>query len=96
MTHAETVPPPAIVEVSKGIHAYIQLDGSWFLNNAGCITGERDDLPGGGRRLDQGATGYVATICNGTVIRRGDRPTGARPGRVVRGSQPAPAEALLA
>ena len=56
----------------------------------------RHDLPGGGRRLDQGATGYVATICNGTVIRRGDRPTGARPGRVVRGSQPAPAEALLA
>lgn len=36
--HAE-IPPPAIEEVSRGIHAYIQLDGSWFLNNAGCITG---------------------------------------------------------
>lgn len=42
MTHADTVPPPAIEEVSRGIYAYIQLDGSWFLNNAGCITGERD------------------------------------------------------
>jgi cyclase len=27
--------------VSPGIFAYIQLDGSWFLNNAGCITGSR-------------------------------------------------------
>lgn len=45
------------------------------------------DLPGGGRRLDQHATGYVATVCNGTVIRRDDAATGARPGRVVRGTQ---------
>jgi len=51
----------------------------------------RFDLPGGGRRLDQGATGYVATIVDGTVIRRDDRATGARPGRVVRGAQPVPA-----
>ncbi len=36
--HAE-IPPPAIEEVSKGVYAYIQLDGSWFLNNAGCIVG---------------------------------------------------------
>lgn len=36
--HAE-IPPPAIQEVSKGIFAYIQLDGSWFLNNAGCVVG---------------------------------------------------------
>ena len=39
-THAE-IPPPAIEEVSNGIYAYIQLDGSWFLNNAGCIVGDR-------------------------------------------------------
>lgn len=38
--HAE-IPPPAIEEVSKGIYAYIQLDGSWFLNNAGCIVGSQ-------------------------------------------------------
>ena len=37
----EEIPPPAVEEVSKGIYAYIQLDGSWFLNNAGCIVGER-------------------------------------------------------
>ena len=36
--HAE-IPPPTVEEVSPGIFAYIQLDGSWFLNNAGCIVG---------------------------------------------------------
>ncbi len=49
------------------------------------------DLPAGGRRLDQGAAGYVATLCNGVVIRRNDQPTGARPGQLVRGAQAAPA-----
>jgi cyclase len=39
--HGTEVPPPTIEEVAKGIYAYIQLDGSWFLNNAGCIVGER-------------------------------------------------------
>jgi cyclase len=37
--HDVPLPPPAIEEVSPGIFAYIQLDGSWFLNNAGCIAG---------------------------------------------------------
>jgi N-acyl-D-amino-acid deacylase len=49
------------------------------------------DLPAGGRRLDQGATGYDATIVSGQVIRRADRATGVLPGRLVRGSQTAPA-----
>jgi N-acyl-D-amino-acid deacylase len=47
------------------------------------------DLPAGGRRLDQAATGYDATIVSGTVIRRHDQATGARPGRLVRGAQAA-------
>ncbi len=45
------------------------------------------DLPAGGRRLDQRATGYDATIVSGTLIRRGDEATGARPGRLVRGAR---------
>ena len=53
----------------------------------------RRDLPGGGRRLDQGASGYVATICGGEVIRRNDKATGARPGRLIRGAKPEPAAA---
>jgi len=43
-----------------------------------------DDLPAGGRRVLQGATGYVATIVSGVVTRRNDRDTGSRPGRLVR------------
>ncbi len=37
--HAE-IPPPTVEEVSDGIFAYVQLDGSWFLNNAGAILGD--------------------------------------------------------
>jgi N-acyl-D-aspartate/D-glutamate deacylase len=43
------------------------------------------DLPAGGRRFVQGATGYRATIVSGEITRRDDRPTGALPGRLVRG-----------
>ena len=49
------------------------------------------DLPAGGRRLDQTADGYVATIVSGEVIAENGAPTDARPGRLVRGRQPAPA-----
>jgi N-acyl-D-amino-acid deacylase len=49
------------------------------------------DLPGGGRRLDQSADGYVATIVSGEVIAENGVPTEARPGKLVRGRQPNPA-----
>lgn len=45
-----------------------------------------DDLPAGGRRILQNASGYVATIVSGVVTRRDDTDTGARPGRLVRSS----------
>ena len=49
------------------------------------------DLPAGGRRLDQTADGYVATIVSGEVIATDGVPTLARPGRLIRGRQAAPA-----
>jgi len=49
------------------------------------------DLPAGGRRLDQTADGYVATIVSGQPIAENGVPTAARPGRLVRGRQPVPA-----
>ena len=49
------------------------------------------DLPAGGRRLSQKADGYEATIVSGQVTYRNGRPTGALPGRLVRGAQPVPA-----
>lgn len=48
------------------------------------------DLPAGGRRLDQTAEGYVATIVAGEVIAENGVPTDARPGKLVRGRRPVP------
>ncbi|MGE2729365.1 N-acyl-D-amino-acid deacylase family protein [Mycolicibacterium vaccae] len=48
------------------------------------------DLPAGGKRLDQKADGYVATVVSGAVIAENGKPTDARPGRLIRGRQPAP------
>ena len=48
------------------------------------------DLPAGGRRVFQTAEGYVATLVSGEPVYQDGRPTGAMPGRLVRGSQPAP------
>jgi N-acyl-D-amino-acid deacylase len=45
------------------------------------------DLPAGGNRILQGASGYAATIVSGTVTRRKDVDTGARPGRLIRGAR---------
>ena len=43
------------------------------------------DLPAGGRRLVQRVDGYVATIVAGKQTFASGEPTGARPGRLVRG-----------
>ncbi|WP_430415747.1 N-acyl-D-amino-acid deacylase family protein [Parasphingorhabdus sp.] len=42
------------------------------------------DLPAGGTRVMQPVSGYIATYCNGILIRKNDQDTGARPGRLVR------------
>lgn len=42
------------------------------------------NLPGGGRRIRQAATGYEATIVNGRVTYRNGKATGELPGRLVR------------
>jgi N-acyl-D-amino-acid deacylase len=44
----------------------------------------RADLPTGARRILQPATGYLATMANGEVVRRHDEDTGARPGYLLR------------
>ncbi|MHA0285357.1 N-acyl-D-amino-acid deacylase family protein [Mycobacterium sp. C3-094] len=48
------------------------------------------DLPAGGRRLDQSADGYVATVVSGQVIAENGVPTDARPGTLIRGRREAP------
>jgi N-acyl-D-aspartate/D-glutamate deacylase len=50
----------------------------------------RADLPAGGRRIVQRADGYVATIKSGEVTFLHGTPSGQHPGRLIRGTQPAP------
>ena len=45
------------------------------------------DLPLGGRRLVQDATGYIATIKNGQVVSENGKANGALPGKLIRGKQ---------
>jgi N-acyl-D-amino-acid deacylase len=45
------------------------------------------DLPAGGRRLIQKADGYKHTIVSGEVTFEDGQPTGAMPGKLVRGGQ---------
>ncbi|MET0377773.1 MAG: amidohydrolase family protein [Spongiibacteraceae bacterium] len=48
------------------------------------------DLPAGGRRMTQFATGYVATIVSGQVTRMNGESTGIYSGRLVRGTRADP------
>ncbi|MCR9277048.1 MAG: amidohydrolase family protein [Pseudomonadaceae bacterium] len=44
-----------------------------------------NDLPAGGSRILQSASGYLNTFVAGVMTRENDTDTGARPGRVIRG-----------
>ena len=54
------------------------------------------DLPAGGRRLMQRASGYSVTMVAGEVTYRNGAPTGAKPGKLVRGAQLVPPQKLAA
>ena len=45
------------------------------------------DLPAGGRRLLQKASGYDHTVVAGTITRQFGKDTGQRPGRLIRGAR---------
>ena len=45
------------------------------------------DLPAGGKRLIQRATGYVTTVQSGEVTFENGEATGALPGQLIRGPQ---------
>src|SRR5438552_15588708 len=39
--HTEVMPEPQVKQVGPGIYAYLQLDGSWGLNNPAFFVGSR-------------------------------------------------------
>src|ERR1043165_2674690 len=74
----EHVDPPFTVEVADGVHAYIQPDGSWWLNNTGFVVGHDTvvavDATSTSRRTRSArsstriitATTPTATVCSST------------------------------
>ncbi len=48
------------------------------------------DLPAGGKRLLQSADGITATVVSGEIIYENGEPTGALPGKLIRGQQARP------
>lgn len=55
-----------------------------------CAPAHVNDLPAGGRRIFQDATGYRYTLVDGEVVMRDGEPTGATPGKLIRGTREAP------
>jgi N-acyl-D-amino-acid deacylase len=70
--------------IAPGLRADLNVIDHAALRNQAPIA--RNDLPAGGSRVMQLATGYLATVVNGVVTRRHDTDTGARPGRLARSS----------
>src|SRR3981081_3571418 len=70
-SHADqpTMSPPRTQEVSSGIFAYVQPDGSWFLNNTGFLVG-RDGVVS----IDTTSTDRLARVYLAAVRRVTDKP----------------------
>jgi glyoxylase-like metal-dependent hydrolase (beta-lactamase superfamily II) len=64
-----TPAPPQVEEVSAGIFAYIQPDGTWFLNNAGFIVG-----PEGVIAIDSTSTARRARALFAALRRQTEKP----------------------
>ena len=41
-SHHEELGPPTVTEVAEGVFAYVQPDGSWWINNTGFIVGGQE------------------------------------------------------
>jgi N-acyl-D-amino-acid deacylase len=77
MTDRGTVEPGALGDLNLIDYEGLTLVAPYVTN----------DLPAGGRRLLQKASGYVATVKAGAVTFEHGEPTGALPGRLVRGAR---------
>lgn len=61
MAHADAGPGQA-VEVSEGVHAYIQHDGSWWVNNTGFLLGSRGVVSVDACSTEARTRAYLAAI----------------------------------
>jgi cyclase len=67
-SHAEHVDggTPRVEEVSPGIYAYVQPDGSWFLNNTGFLVGRRGVVSIDTTSTERRTRAYLDAIANVT------------------------------
>lgn len=63
------LPPPVLTEVSDGVFAYVQPDGTWWVNNTGLVVGER-----GAVGIDSCATERRTRAWVDTIARTTDAP----------------------
>ena len=77
LTDRGTIEPGALADINLIDYDRLQLTNPRVV----------DDLPAGGKRLLQGAVGYVETIKSGVTTFRHGVETGARPGTLVRGAR---------
>ena len=55
-------PPTAAQEISDGIYAYIQPDGSWWINNTGFLVGRRGVVSVDSCSTEDRTRAYLAAI----------------------------------
>ncbi|WP_018681645.1 MBL fold metallo-hydrolase [Actinokineospora enzanensis] len=71
--HSPTATPsaeaPALTEVADGVHAFLQPDGGWCLNNAGVLTGRDDTV-----LIDTAATRGRAELLRAMIASTGAPP----------------------
>ncbi|HVQ91869.1 MAG TPA: MBL fold metallo-hydrolase [Mycobacteriales bacterium] len=60
--HPPGLPPGAVQEVSAGVYAYIQPDGSWFINNTGFLVGRRGVISVDACATERRTRAYLAAI----------------------------------
>ena len=73
-------PPPTLEEVSDGVFAYVQLDGSWCLNNTGFLVG-RDGVTAIDTCATEGRTRAFLEALSGVTTAPGAGPREHAPSR---------------
>src|SRR5256885_14480355 len=83
------LPPPRLEEVTPGVYAFVQPDGSWWINNTGFLTGA-----GGGVAVDTCSTERRTRAHLHALRSLSDRPVPA-PGNTHHPRDPTPGHHLL-
>jgi cyclase len=61
-THGEALGPPETVEVADGLFAYVQPDGSWWINNTGFLVGQHGVVAVDTCSTERRTAGFVRAI----------------------------------